>query len=177
VWDFLRTNAAVTYDATALADAAHANYSTNALSATSLVAGRNLIKKQTDFSSGKRLGLRPRYLVVPIDLEQTAYELTQTDREVGNNNNTLNFARTFGLSVIVIDYWTDATDWWLVADGMDIDRIEIGFLNGQEAPELLLQDEPTNGNVFTNDVLTYKIRHIYGGAVMDHRGFQGNIVA
>ena len=25
--------------------------------------------------------------------------------------------------------------------------------------------------MFTNDQLTYKIRHIYGGAVIDYRGF------
>ena len=55
--------------------------------------------------------------------------------------------------------------------------IEIAFLNCQETPDLFLQDQPTNGNVFSNDKLTYKIRHIYGGGVLDFRGFTGNIVA
>ena len=27
------------------------------------------------------------------------------------------------------------------------------------------------GNNFTNDVITYKVRHEYGGAVADYRGF------
>jgi len=30
--------------------------------------------------------------------------------------------------------------------------------------------------MFSNDKITYKIRHIYGGAVTDYRGAQGNVV-
>jgi hypothetical protein len=32
------------------------------------------------------------------------------------------------------------------------------------------------GSLFTNDVITWKIRHIYGGGVMDFRMFAGGIV-
>jgi hypothetical protein len=53
----------------------------------------------------------------------------------------------------------------------------VGFFNGREDPELFLQDQPTLGSVFSNDKLTYKIRHIYGGAVMDFRAFYGGVVA
>jgi len=60
---------------------------------------------------------------------------------------------------------------------MDVPTIEIGFLNGREEPELFVQDEPTNGSMFSNDKITYKVRHIYGGAVLDYRGLQGNVVA
>lgn len=177
VWDFVATNANI-YDGVALFHANHGgNLGSTALDTAPLAAGRLVMKKQTDMTNGKRLGLAPRFLVVPSDLEQKAYELTATDREVASANNTLNFIRTFGLTVIVVDYWTDANNWFLVAGKADVPTLEIGFLNGQEQPELFLQDQPTVGNVFSNDKLTYKIRHIYGGAVLDYRGFYGAIVA
>lgn len=176
VWDFLATNGAI-YDAVALFHATHGgNLATTALDATSLKAARLVMRKQTDMSNSKRLGINPRFLVVPSDLEGVAYELTATDREVASANNTLNFVRTFGLGIIVVEYLTDTNNWFLVASPADVPTIEVGFLNGQESPELFLQDQPTVGNVFSNDKLTYKVRHIYGGAVLDFRGFTGNIV-
>lgn len=177
VWDFLRSNATI-YDSVALFHASHgSNLGSTALDAASLKAGRLVMKKQTDMSNSKRLGINPKHLVVPSDLEGTAYELTATDREVASANNTLNFVRTFGLNVIVVDYWTDTNNWFLVADKAAVPTIEIGFFNGNEEPELFVQDAPTVGNVFTNDKITYKIRHIYGGAVLDYRGFFGAVVA
>jgi hypothetical protein len=32
------------------------------------------------------------------------------------------------------------------------------------------------GSMFTHDVLTYKLAHAYGGAVLEFRGFAGGIV-
>ena len=52
------------------------------------------------------------------------------------------------------------------ADPADIPGLEIGFLDGKEEPELFVQDAPNSGSMFSNDKLTYKIRHIYGGAVL-----------
>lgn len=175
-WDMVATNPTV-YDSVALFHGSHSNLGSAALAASTLIAGRTAMMKQADMSNSKRLGIKPKYLVVPIDLEQTAYELTQTDREVASANNTVNFIRQFGLTPIVVDYWTDANNWFLVADKNLVPTIEMGFFNGREDPELFLQDMPNVGSVFSNDVLTYKIRHIYGGAVVDFRGFYGAVVA
>jgi hypothetical protein len=175
-WDMVATNPTI-YDSVALFHGSHANLGSTALASSSLIAARTAMMKQADMSNSKRLGIKPKYLVVPIDLEQTAYELTQTDREVASANNTVNFIRQFGLTPIVVDYWTDANNWFLIADKNLVPTIEIGFFNGREDPELFLQDMPNVGSVFSNDVLTYKIRHIYGGAVVDYRGFYGAVVA
>ena len=84
------------------------------------------------------------------------------------------------LELIVVPYWsavtTDGRDdrWVVVADPMDIPTIELGFFQGREAPELFTQDAETVGSMFTNDTVTYKIRHIYGGTVLDHRAFVGS---
>ena len=64
-----------------------------------------------------------------------------------------------------------------MADPADISCIEIGFLDGKEEPELFVQDMPNVGSMFSNDKLTYKIRHIYGGVNTDFRGADGSIVA
>lgn len=177
VYDFLRTNPNVPYEAVALFAAGHNNYlstaSNSILNLTNLVAARNLMLKQTDMTNSKRLGIRPRFLVVPIDLEQTAYELTQSVQKPATAENDPNFARGFGLNVIVVEYLTNVSNWILVCDPADAPTIEVGFFNGQEEPELFVQDQPTVGNVFSNDKITYKIRHIYGAGILDHRAFVG----
>lgn len=175
-FDFLATNPTI-YDSVALFHGTHSNLGSAALDATTLTAGRVAMLKQADMSNSKRLAIRPRFLVVPIDLEKSAYELTATDREVASANNTLNFVKTFGLTTIVVEYWTDANNWFLVGDPRLQPTIEIGFWNGREEPELFLQDAPTVGSAFSNDKLTYKIRHVYGGAVVDYRPFYGAVVA
>ena len=83
---------------------------------------------------------------------------------------------TLQMEVIVVPYWTDVNNWYLTADKADVPFIEIGFLDGNEEPEILVQDTPTSGSVFSNDTITYKIRHIYGGVVEDYRGADGSIV-
>ena len=70
-----------------------------------------------------------------------------------------------------------ATDWGLAARREDLVGIEIGFINGQETPEIFVSDLPNVGSFFTNDVNTFKIRHEYGGNVTDYRAFDGSVVA
>ena len=59
----------------------------------------------------------------------------------------------------------------LVADPRVIDTVEVGFVGGQANPVLLIQDMPLYGLNFTQDTISYKVRHEYGGAVVDYRGF------
>ncbi len=176
VFDFLGTNPTI-YDATALFAAGHNNLGSVALSSTSLSAGRAAMMKQTEMDSAKRLAIKPRHLVIPIDLEETAFQLITSDKEVGSAENQSNFIKGLGLDLIVVDYWTDANNWYLVADPADAPSIEIGFLEGREEPELFVQDMEGVGSMFDADKVIYKIRHIYGGAVMDFRSFYGAIVA
>jgi hypothetical protein len=71
----------------------------------------------------------------------------------------------------------DENNYYLSAKNSDVEGIEIGFLNGKEEPEILVQDQPTVGNVFVYDQIRYKLRHEYGGAVVDFRAFAGSIVS
>ncbi len=184
VFDFMRTNAAI-YDSTALAAAGHGNnISATALSNTQLGILRLAIKNQTDMSNSKKIGLPSRYLWLPSDLEELGFWLTTSDKAMPDSSipstaasGAPNFQRKLGIMAQVVDYWTDTNNYWLTSSVSDTPMIEIGFLGGREEPELFVQDTPNVGSLFSNDVLTYKIRHIYGGAVLDFRGFAGGIVA
>ena len=179
ILNFLLNNSAI-YDSVALAASGHgSNILTTPLSTSSLSLARSTMLKQADMSvSADPLGLVPKYLYVPPELEQLAYELTNSDRKAGTSDNDANFIRAQMLNYLVIPYWsaTDANNWWVTASKDQTPLIEAGFLTGED-PELFTQDMPNVGSMFNNDQLTYKIRHIYGAAVLDFRGFVGGIVA
>jgi len=159
-FDFLRTNPTV-YDTVALYHASHNNLFTGALSASEFALHRLAMGKQARAGSAKRLGTQIKYLVVPFELQETAYNMF-----VRNANLDQTFIQSLTPDVIVVPYWTDANDWCTVADPTRMPGIEIGFLDGREEPELFIQDAPNVGSMFNNDTITYKIRHIYGGNVL-----------
>lgn len=170
-------NPTCTYDSLALFHATHANLGSTALSVATLSAARVNMYEQTDMSTNEQLGVVPRHLWVPIELEQTAYELLRSDRKPATADNDANYVGSFGIDYHSVLYFTDANNWFLSADKGDVPIIEIAFLNGKEEPELFTQDLPNVGSMFNNDTLTLKIRHMYGGGNLDHRGVFGAVVA
>lgn len=186
VFDFLKDNPTMTYDSVALFNAAsHVNTTTSALSDATLSTAKQAMRAQNAYGSTTDfLNLVPRLLVVPVELEQVAlhmrsdeyaYQVGFTFSSTALQSRENNIHRnTF--DILVVPYWTDADNWYLVADPKLVPTIEMGFLDGKEDPELFTQEQPTVGSVFTADKITYKIRHIYGGTVVDHRGFYGGIV-
>jgi hypothetical protein len=176
VFDLLKNNAAI-YDAVALFHAGHANIGAAALAKVPLQAGRLAMMKQTEADSGEQLDIPPRFLIVPPELEDAAYELTVQPNLGGFAPTSPDAVRRQTWEVISVKNWTDVNNWYLAADPKDIPSIEMAFLDGREEPEVMVQDQPTAGSMFTNDKLTYKIRHIYGGGVTDYRGLYGAIVA
>lgn len=164
VFDFIRTNPTV-YDGVAFFHASHNNLFTAALDATQLAAHRLAMLKQTELSSADRIGIAPRILLVPLDLQETAVNLFNR-----NTNNDKTFIQSMTMDIIPVWYWTDANDWATLADPLDIPTIEVGFLDGAEEPQMFVQDNPTVGSMFSNDKLTWKVRHVYGGNVTDFRG-------
>ncbi|MEW8193613.1 MAG: hypothetical protein AB2793_07865 [Candidatus Thiodiazotropha sp.] len=171
IFDFFRTNPAI-YDTVALYAAGHNNLSAAALGATSFAAARLAMSRQTEQDSGEQLGLVLRHLAVPSDLVETGFDLF-----VRNTNNDETFVQSRKPVVHEIPYWTDANDWCAFADKREIPLLELGFYGGQEEPELFVQDQPTQGSLFSNDQIKYKIRHIYSGAIPDYRGHHKSVVA
>jgi hypothetical protein len=176
VFEFFNSNPTL-YDTVAFFHVTHANLAAVALSKAQLQAGRLQIMKQAEAGSSEVLGIPPRYLLVPPDLEDTAYELTSIPNAGLFTPSSPDAVRRQTYEAITVKTWTDVNNWYLTCDPADIPGIEIGFLDGKQEPELFVQDLPNVGSMFSNDQLTYKIRHIYGGAVVDYRGSQGNVVA
>ena len=166
VFDFLRTNPLI-YDATALFTVGHNNLFVGALSATEVSAHRIAMLKQTRFGSGKRLATMPKSIFVPFELQETAVNLFNR-----NTNLDKTFQQTLNMDVIAVPYWTDTNDWHLAADPAIMPMLGIDFLDGREDPELFVQDLPNVGSLFNNDMITYKMRHIYGGNILVD-GFKG----
>jgi len=170
VYNFFAANAAI-YDTVALYHASHGNLFTTALSGAQYAAHRLAMMKQTGRDTSNRMGIGPSMLLVPMDLEETAVDLFRR-----NTNNDKTFVQSLTPTVVPVATWTDTNDWVTLADPLDIPVLEIGFLDGNEEPTLLTQDDPANGKVFTNDVITYKIRHTYGGNILVD-GFKGTTKA
>lgn len=177
IWDMLDTNANI-YDGTALFVGGHNNTAATALSQTNLSAARLAMRAQAAFGDTTNiLSLIPKTLVVVNDLEEIAFQLCTSAVAIpatpAGPTDTPNIHQ--GLAPVVVDYWTSATKWITVADPTLCPTIEMGWYQGREDPELFTQSDPTVGSVFDADKVTYKIRHIYSGAVLDFRGFfRGN---
>lgn len=171
VFDFMRTNPVI-YDGLALFHATHGNLDTVALAAGSLTARRLAMLKQAELNSADRLGVGPKGILVPLDLQEAAVNLFNR-----NTNLDKTFVNSMSLDIIPVWYWTDTNDWVLYADPMDIPGFELGFLDGNEEPELFVQDLPAVGSMFSNDKMTFKMRHIYSGAITDFRAFDKSVVA
>jgi len=141
----------------------HANYLTTALSFTAYGALRTAMMKQTDMYSqagtelGKRLLIRPKYLLVPVDLEQTALAIRESEEAPGSANWNPNTYRN-EFDVIVVPEFTDATDFAAVGDPKQFPAIYLMFLRGRRVPELFTADSEIQGAMFTNDTLRYKVR-------------------
>ena len=171
----MTSNPTCTYDSTALFEASsHVNYSASglSLSASSLNSIRVAMRNQTPYGQTNiPLGIVPKFLWIPNELEDLANKLCNAmvnlisagTTEISNMPNLHH-----GITPVVMDIWTDATDFY-VSGPRENPMIELGFFQGREEPELFLQSQPTQGSMFTADKMTWKIRHIYGGHWLDHR--------
>jgi hypothetical protein len=66
----------------------------------------------------------------------------------------------------------DGTNYvYLTGDPSEVDMIVVGFLNGNQLPQLFVQDLDRVGSFFDEDEITYKIRHIYEADLLDYRPF------
>jgi hypothetical protein len=158
-----------------LFDAAHGNLGSSALEATAWHATVGAMFKQAELGSGKRLGVRPSFCLVPIELEKTAVSLFTTTLEPGLAGNTRAIQQV-SHSVITVPEWTDANDWAAVAHPQELPGVVIGYRFAR-SPELFIADHPLMGAMFTNDELRIKVRFVYAVGIGDYRALYKHIVA
>jgi len=109
----------------------------NALSLTALKAATTGFRKLTD-PDGNPLGIAPRVLLVPPELEITAAELMTSALLISGNTTKEPNANVLQgrYRVVVSNYLTSASTWWLAADSVDLPALDVVFLNGQQAPTI-----------------------------------------
>jgi len=190
VMDFITIdNPTLSYDSVALYHSTHNNTGTTALSVAGLNTTQIAMRDQTIYNtSAEVVGRRNKvkHLVVPNELEERAnriinpsdayaFALSSTpDADTSLDPATF---KGSGLTTLVYDYLTDATDWFAVADPALVPTMVVGFLNGRQEPDLFVQDQPNVGSTFTADKISYKIRIVYGMEVLEHRSFYRQVVA
>jgi len=145
--------------------------------------------------SGMPMVNKPKYLVVPPELEFTArqiltsthkYQLATGDTdEVLGPFPTANVIGQYGLQLIVEPWLTyiDAgadDEWYLFADQNQVASVAYAHLTGHEKPEICMRSSdklsigggsigPLAGDFATDNVF-YRVRVVFGTARMDWRG-------
>lgn len=153
-------------DNVALFDAKHGNVATTgeALSVKAIAKAITAMRRQKGITGDATLNITPKYLVVPPELEMTAYQIVNSTAAVdGVNSGVVNPYK--GRFVVVADAeLTDPDAWYLVADASQHDTIEVTYLNGVETPRL----ETRQG--FDVDGIEYKVAFDCGVSALDFRG-------
>jgi len=88
------------------------NLSTSALSKTSLSAARLAMRDYLD-ETDNLINASGDTLLVPPELEQTAWELVMSDKKIDSAENNANFWKG-RYKVLVWDYLTDTNNWFLI---------------------------------------------------------------
>lgn len=153
-------------DGVALFDSKHGNVAGTgeALSVKSIAKAITAMRRQKGITGDATLNITPKYLVVPPELEMTAYQIVNSTAAVdGVNSGVANPCK--GRFVVVADAeLTDPDAWYLVADASQHDTIEVTYLNGVETPRL----ETRQG--FDVDGIEYKVAFDCGVSALDFRG-------
>jgi hypothetical protein len=198
VWNFYMSNA-LCPDGTAWFTLDHGNLGANALDIVPLVAAITALANMTEPEpSGEKIGLDFAsfnwHLVVPIGLWDLAVKKNQTDSTYTSNDLTTKepnpCRKLFGdrnERIVTCPFLTDANDWGIIRDKEDVPIVEMSYLHGREVPEFISVWGPKGTNyglnsitpnlTFKSDKIGFKIRHEYGGALVEYRGGYKAIIA
>lgn len=150
-------------DGTTLFHADHGNIAASgaAISVTSLAEARLKMRKQKGLA-GRPINVRPRFIVVPPELELTAEQVLAAIQPT-----TTDDVNPFGgkLELLVETRLSSATRWYLVSDPATTEGLEYSYLQGEEGPQI----ETKQG--FEIDGMAFKVRLDFGAAFLEHRGW------
>jgi hypothetical protein len=180
-WNKIITNPAWDGDGKAIFHSDHGNlgavaFTNDATGVTTLYNRLVAMYNQTEQDSGKKIGLRPKYIWGPIEIEALMYGMNAPWPGVAGGNP---HAGRFGQNnerIITLPLTTDTNDWGLIADKNDCELLEIAYLNGQQEPEMFVADNPLVGQMFLADKIQYKVRHEYEVDAVDYRGFDKSVI-
>lgn len=184
VFDLLESNPVFAATGNNFISSGHNNIVVGTLTFPNLVLAIEQMRNQKELDSNEKLGLRPDTLWVPVELEQEAVEILESDVKITSTEDSTvrSFINRLGLKIrvsLALGLVAGTTDQaYLTVRKGDSEGIAVGFLNGREAPEVFRQspmDTPNVGLAFSSDQMTLKIRHVWGVIPVDFRFVQGLI--
>ena len=160
----------------------HANLLTTALGTTftaweavavAMYKQALLIKDATGYAgTGKRMALRPKFCLTPIELAGAADALFVPRWSSSNSAQVIptSGGQTYAgvVEPIVVPEWTDADNWAAVADPLLMPGVCIGEAFGL-MPEIFVAGDSLSPAVFMNDESRIKVRHWIAVGVADFR--------
>lgn len=174
-------------DSTALFHANHSNVATTALGTdqTAWRAAATEMFKHTEVNSSDRIGVFPKYCLVPPDLYHQA--LAVFGYGEGFPTSYVPEAQDRGIAdprpmPLAVPHFTDANDWAYIADPNVWPVIHMSFSVDPSGrtfppPELWAATSETGGLLFAADVLPIKIRDEFAYGVNGFRGIGKRNVA
>ena len=71
----------------------------------------------------------------------------------------------------------DANNWYLMEAPASWEGIQIGFVDDEINPRIILANVPNQGRTFSHGGLEFVVRRDFGIGVAGHEGFFGSFVA
>ena len=172
VYQQLMSNPTI-FDNKPLFHADHGNLGTaGALSDVTLSEMKTLMKRQKGLRGQQALNISPKFLIVPPELENAALQLLTSMALPGQNNAGVNNIWRNALELVVdAELEADGSNllnYFLAADPMLADTIEVTYLNGDDMPKL----ESRMGFDFLG--MEWRIYMDYGVTVTDFKGLAKN---
>ena len=137
VYDQITSNPTM-QDGTALFHANHGNLlaATSTLTLENMGKVRGAMRKQKDLDGKTQLNLAPAYLIVPSDLEQSAYQFTSSNYAPATMTDVNEF-RAGGRTAVepIVEPLLDefsAAAWFMAARSGQIDTVEYAYVDGSE---------------------------------------------
>jgi len=175
-------------DSTALFHANHGNVNTTVFSDTAWAAARSECFKQIVPGTGKRLGLWPRFCLVPIDLYDTAlttFGYGSGDVGKPNSGGTAQTVNPYASDrpvdprpiPVAVPEWTDSTDWAYLVDTRLHPVLCMAYANNPQGGSHVLPEfyapatsDQSSGLLFSHDTLPVKVRDWWGYGVSTYVG-------
>ncbi|MGV8059681.1 MAG: hypothetical protein AB2L12_16925 [Smithellaceae bacterium] len=192
VWNFYKSNA-LCPDGTPWFTLDHGNLGVNVLDIADMVTAITALANMKEpLPSEEKIGLDLEsfnwHLVVPLVLWDLAVKKNQAASSYAANDLTTKVPnpcqKLFGERnerIITCPFLTDTNDWGIIRDKEDVPIVEMSYLFGKEEPEFITAWGPVGKKIssassavpeatFKADKIGFKMRHEYGGALIDYRG-------
>lgn len=181
VYKHLMANGNMADGAALFVAAGHGNLNTTSpLTDAKLSAAIKAFRLQKD-ADNQPISVEPRYLLVPPSLERTARQLLESDLMIVGTTTSDTPLPSKNIHRGALDLIVEprlenanytgysATTWYVIADPMSIDTVEVAFLNGKRVPTV----ERFDSNPDTMGVI-FRVFIDCGVKAMDFRGMQKN---